>query len=291
MTTKFNVICSDGRLLVLTKYASEMKGSKRLVIINSALGVKQEYYRSFAQYLQKHESDVITWDPRGIGDSSLKNVKQDPAKLREWGTHDLDAILNYVVNEGWARWQDIHLIGHSAGGQLVGLCPSIYKINHLYLICSGTGNWRLYSKKQWPRMFSAWFLLVPSVLALFGFVPAKLGVGHDLPKGIAQDWRNWCINKDYLFSDKSIPRNYYDQFEGKLHAIGFEDDIGFTPEKTIKDLIKRFSKAQKELNIYHPSQFQHKKIGHFGYFKLKDEHVWRLTLLNLIQESSNDNLD
>lgn len=286
MTTKFNVICSDGRRLALTKFESKSGVEKHVIIINSALGIKQAYYQNIAEYLQNQNCTVITWDPRGIGGSRLNNIKQDKAKLREWGSHDLDAVLNYVVNQGWVQWQDIHLIGHSAGGQIVGLCPSIYKIKHLYLICSGTGNWRLYSKKQWPRMLAAWYLLVPTMLAIFGYIPAKWGVGHDLPKGIAQDWRNWCLNKDYLFSDSSIGETYFDKFEGQLHAFGFNDDVGFTPKSTMHDLIRRFSRANKTLEIYHPAQFMQKKIGHFGYFKLKDESVWMKTLLTPILETS-----
>ena len=286
MTTKFNLICRDGRQLALTKFEAINGTEKHFIIINSALGIKQEYYQKIAQYLQSQHCTVITWDPRGIGGSRLDNVKKDTAKLREWGSHDLEAVLNYVVDLGWVKWQNIHLIGHSAGGQLVGLCPSLEKLKNIYLICSGTGNWRLYSKKQWPRMFAAWYLLVPSVLTLFGYVPAKLGVGHDLPKGVAQDWRNWCLNKDYLFSDKSINETFYNRFEGKLHAIGFKDDLDFTPETTIKDLIKRFSNAEKELNVYHPAQFMQKKIGHFGYFKLKDETIWQQTLLRQIHENA-----
>ena len=288
MTTRFNVICSDGRRLALTKFEAHSAEPKHFIIINSALGIKQGYYQGIAQFLQQQGCTVITWDPRGIGDSSLKSPKHDTAKLREWGSHDLEAILNFVIEQGWTNWQDIHLVGHSAGGQLVGLCPSIHKIKHLYLICSGTGNWRLYSKKQWPRIFAAWYLLVPSVLAVFGYVPAKLGVGHDLPKGIAQDWRNWCLNKDYLFSDTSIKQTFFDRFEGQLHAIGFKDDVDFTPKSTINDLMKRFTQATKRLDIYHPAQFMQKKIGHFGYFKLKDESVWQQTLLTAIDESSSN---
>lgn len=289
MTTKFNLTCRDGRTLAVTKFEAESGTQKHFIIINSALGIKQEYYQKIAEYLQNQNCTVITWDPRGIGGSRLKNVKKDTAKLREWGSHDLDAVLNYVVNQGWVQWQDIHLIGHSAGGQVVGLCPSIHKVQNLYLICSGTGNWRLYSKKQWPRMFAAWYLLVPSLLLIFGYVPAKLGVGHDLPKGIAQDWRNWCLHKDYLFSDNSIKQIYFDTFEGQVHAIGFNDDLDFTPKSTINDLIKRFTKAKKTLQIYHPAQFMQKKIGHFGYFKLKDESVWMKTLLKPIIEASSNN--
>jgi len=289
MTTTFNVTCSDGRRLTLTKFDAAAGEQKHFVIFNSALGIKQHFYQKIAEYLQRQHCTVITWDPRGIGASRLNHAKDDKAKLREWGSHDLEAVLNYVVDQGWADWHDIHLVGHSAGGQLVGLCPSIHKIKHLYLICSGTGNWRLYSKKQWPRMFAAWYLLVPSLLAIFGYVPAQLGVGHDLPKGIAQDWRNWCLHKDYLFSDKSIKQTYFDTFEGQVHAIGFNDDLDFTPKSTINDLIKRFTKAKKTLQIYHPAQFMQKKIGHFGYFKLKDESVWMNTLLNPIIEASSNN--
>jgi len=84
MTTKFTVTCSDGRLISATKYDA-IEPNNKFILINSALGVRQSFYQTLAIFLSRNGYTVITWDPRGIGESSMVNVKNDPAKLRDWG--------------------------------------------------------------------------------------------------------------------------------------------------------------------------------------------------------------
>jgi predicted alpha/beta hydrolase len=216
------------------------------------------------------------------------NIKTDPAKLRDWGIMDLDGMLNHVVTKNWTKWQDITLIGHSAGGHLIGLCRSLTKIKNVILVSAGTGDWRLYSIKQWPRMWIAWYLMVPLLVKILGYIPGQFGVGHDLAKGVVLDWRNWCTSKHYLFSDKTLTETYYQQYEGVIHSIGFSDDVGFSPKNTLDDLMKRFTKATKTIRIYHPSELNKAKIGHFSFFKRDNQSAWKKVILNALDS---DNLE
>ena len=282
MATQFTVKCTDGRELTATKYESVISSNEKLIIINSALGVKQQFYRHLAKYLVQQSYTVITWDPRGIGLSSLGNSKIDPSTLRDWGKIDLECTLQHIIKENWADWENITLIGHSAGGHLLGLCRSIKHINNIVLISSGTCSWHLYPKLQQPKLLFAWYLWFPFLYKTLGYVPSKLGVGHDLPRGIALDWRNWSVQKEYLFSDESLGEHFYNSYEGKLYAIGFTDDISYAPQRTIEDLIKRFVKSDSKVEILNPKQFNKSRIGHFGFFNLKNQDLWQEILLNKI---------
>ena len=285
MSTKFYVSCSDGRVIAATKYLAVEPLKKQFIIINSALGVRQSFYQALALYLSQNGYSVLTWDPRSIGESKTVSARKDAARLRDWGALDLEAILNHVVGESWTNWDNITLLGHSAGGHLTGLCRSINKISNIVFISAGTCGWHLYPVKQWPRMWFAWYLMFPLLIKGIGYIPGKFGIGHDLSKGVALDWRNWSINKDYLFSDTTLTNTYYHQFEGTIHSIGFSDDVGFSPKNTIYDLLSRFPKASKKIRIYNPKELSLNRVGHFGFFKRENKNVWEKVLLNILNKS------
>ncbi len=279
MKINFTVKCADERELIATKYMPSIAPNRQLIVINSALGVKQGFYTHFATYLTNQGFTVITWDPRGIGLSSLTNVKLDDAKMRDWGQLDLTAVLDHVVNESWANWRDIWLIGHSAGGHLIGLCAHLSKINNVILIAAGTCSWHLYPKTQQPKMLVAWYVVFPFLYNTLGYIPNRLGIGHQLPKGIAIDWRNWSVSKDYLFSDSSLGPHFYSSYTGNLYAFGFSDDVSYSPKKTIHDLARRFANANTRLELFTPRQLQKNRIGHFGFFKQNNNDLWQQIVL------------
>jgi predicted alpha/beta hydrolase len=267
MTNMYKAICTDGREITLKAYINPEH--ERVIVINSALGVKQNFYEDFALYIFSKGFNVITWDPRGIGLSAFKNPKKDSARLREWGEFDFDAVLRFVNSNLKFDWKNIEIIGHSAGGHLVGLSKNFANIPKLNLISSGTCYWKLYPLSQQPRILLSWHFLVPTILKLYGFIPKKFGLGHDIPTGVAVDWRNWSLKSGYLFSDTTLDLSGYEQFKGEIRAIGFNDDLGFSPPATTLDLLSYFPLAKKDYRFFDPNELGLKSIGHFSFFKKK----------------------
>ncbi|WP_171044198.1 alpha/beta hydrolase family protein [Pseudoalteromonas aurantia] len=285
METYFTISCKDGQHIKAVRHTEKATKNGPLVVINSALGVKQEFYFPLAKYLANKGFSVITWDPRGIGLSSQHDVRHDKSRLRDWGQRDLTYLLDYIIERSWTSWQNLTLIGHSAGGHLVGLCPRIKHIKKVILICSGTCYWQLYPLIHQPKMLLAWCIVFPLVYKVLGYLPNKFGIGHDLPKGIVSDWRKWSLNEDYLFSDNTLGEHFYASYSGQLHAVGFSDDTGFSPKKTIADLAKRFPLANKSIKIYKPKELNKNKIGHFGFFKPGNELLWENIIVNKIDRA------
>ncbi|MDH5560877.1 MAG: alpha/beta fold hydrolase [Deltaproteobacteria bacterium] len=277
MKTDITIKSGDGRSIRAVKYDAQA-GNGSFIVLNSALGIRQGFYADFALFLVSLGYEVLTWDARGIGGSAFKDPKSDMAKLRDWPRLDLKAVLNFVVDQGFCEWKDLTLIGHSAGAHLVGLCPSILKIPRIMMIAAGTCYWRLYAPKLWPKTLLSWYVLVPLMVQFLGYVPANLGIGHDLPKGIISEWRDWSLKKDYLFSDETLVDTFYQKYSGKILSIGFSDDAAFSPEKTVYDLMAHFPNAEKKTQILRPEDLGMRKIGHFGFFKKSSVDSWRLAL-------------
>jgi predicted alpha/beta hydrolase len=272
------IICSDGYVLTATWHVAQGK-SKGCAVISPATGIARGYYSAFAEFLNRHDWDVISFDNRGLGDSAHSHARQSAARMRDWGTHDIEAALQAACASQQGNWQRVMLIGHSSGGHLAGLAPALQKIPRLVLIASGTCNWRLYPAWQKPRVLAAWWLAAPLLLSLLGYLPARFGVGVDLPAGVVWDWRNWSVGQDYMFSDETLDVSGYAGYSGQVMALSFADDVGFAPPRTVQDLLHRFTRAQvKHQHITPGMGNTTRRIGHFGFFKAAQEPLWEALL-------------
>lgn len=271
-----DIQCPDGTRLACTLTRSQAPGAARYVVINSATAVRRTYYSAFADYLAATGFHVLTWDGRGIGDSRQGHARREPARMRDWGVLDMNAVLLHASELAGGDWSRIAVIGHSSGGHLCGLASLLPKVRRLALVASGTCDWRLYPRREWPRLLAAWYGLAPLALKTLGYMPGRLGVGHDLPPGVGWDWRNWSAARGYLFSDASLDLSGYEAFQGELLALHFTDDTGFAPPATVTDLLRRFPNARIERLEYNPSTQSHGPVGHFGFFNRKNADLWPL---------------
>ncbi|MGP1683680.1 MAG: alpha/beta hydrolase family protein [Giesbergeria sp.] len=270
---KIDISSEDGRPLAANWVrASGSKAALATVVIHSATGVPRRYYGAFAQHLSDEGFDVLLWDARGIGDSATLPVTGDPATMRDWGQCDQQAVLRHVRTEHPAR--RLFIVGHSSGGHLVGLAPLTASADALVLVASGGCDWRDYPVTQWPRLLGAWWLAMPLVLALWGHLPAWAGVGHALPRGVAQDWRRWSLARGYLFSDPALDTRGYAAYAGPLLAFSMSDDQGFAPPGAVRSLLRQFTGARIEHREIPAADGARGRIGHFGFFKANNAALW-----------------
>jgi predicted alpha/beta hydrolase len=271
---KVDVRTEDGRLLAANWLrACGVTPVRGTVVIHSATGVPRHYYNAFAQHLAASGYDVLLWDARGIGESATMPTGDDPATMRDWGQRDQQAVLSYARTACPAR--PIAIIGHSSGGHLSGLAPLTAGADALVLVASGCCDWRDYPMVQWPRLLTAWWLVAPPVLALWGHLPAWAGVGHALPRGVAVEWRRWSLMRGYLFGDATLDTSGYSAYCGPLLALSMSDDQGFAPAGTVKALLRRFSNARIEHREIAAAEGAQGRIGHFGFFKPQNAALWQ----------------
>ena len=111
----------DGFELAATLYRPDSGEGETAVLINSATAVKRGYYDRFARYLAGEGLTVLTYDYRGIGGSRPRRLSRFPARLRQWAEEDQGGALDWITSNLQPR--KILVVGHSVGGQIVGLAP------------------------------------------------------------------------------------------------------------------------------------------------------------------------
>ncbi len=255
--------------------------SNRLVIIAPATGVKQTYYKNFATHLSETGINVITFDYAGIGQSKNESLKKFDTSAFNWGNNDLEQVLIYAQN----NFPDSKttLIGHSIGGQIIGLSPSSAKVDKILLVAAQSGYWKFWKGKEKYKMWANWNLLFPTLTNLFGYMPSgKISAMEDLPKSVAQQWRKWCISPNYLFDDVQPQYLGFDKITCTIKSFSAEDD-DFAPKEAVDWLALKYAKADVERVHFLPKALNVEKIGHFGFFQSRFRNtIWKVFVQEIV---------
>lgn len=251
---------------------------KAAILIGPATGIKRSFYINFSKFLCENGYGVIIYDNRGIGDSTGENINQVGASLHNWGKLDMTAVLERLKVE----FPEVpyHLIGHSAGGQLVGLMKNALELTSMFNYACSSGSIR---NSKFPFILSSFFFLnifIPVSNFLFGKTQSQwIGMGEPLPKKVSSDWRRWCNGKGYVKVDlgsKIKNHNYNKLSLPSLWLHASDDDIANL--KNVEEMIKVFPRIKSKIKTIVPSQFGFKSIGHMQFFSSKKKSLWPLAL-------------
>lgn len=272
--SKIKIPSRDGLLLdsVLLEAESIPKG---VVQLAGGTGIKKEFYLNFARYLSEQGYHVLLFDYRGIGGSKPKSLVGFKALNHEWGQKDMAAILDWLTQ----RYNDLpkFLIGHSAGGQQLGMMDNHHQFTKALLISSSIGYWKwLASPYKYFTLF-IWQGLAPVLLSTVGYLPASwFGLGEDLPKGVAAEWRSWCMNQQYFgkYFGTTIQKQFYSEVKIPLHFLFPEDDTIAT-DRTVKALKDFYTQASCSVEKIILKEHDLQRVGHLGFFSRKaQDKLW-----------------
>jgi predicted alpha/beta hydrolase len=268
--------CSDDFELAATIYQPEKIAGA--IMIAPATGIKQGFYNSFATFLAEHDYAVVCFDNRGVGESIKGPINEVNASLVTWGELDMPAVLDFLINE--FPKQKYHLIGHSAGGQLVGLMNNAKRLTSMFNFACSSGCIR---NMPLPFKFSAHFFLgffISVSNFLFGRTQSQwVGMGEPLPRKVGQQWQKWCYGKGYVeteFGDEVNTHMYDDLNLHSLWAYAIDDPIANL--ENVKDMIRIFPKIQSTIVKLESKAYGKKQIGHMGFFRLKNRELWSTAL-------------
>jgi predicted alpha/beta hydrolase len=262
---EITLTAKDGYPLGATTYGS----GEHAVLVMPATGVPQSYYAKFAAYLSGRGFTVLTFDYRGIGRSLSGDVRKLRASMQDWALLDARAAFAHLG----AR--KVHVVGHSFGGQALGLLPDTDRIAAALMVGSQSGYW-----KNWPLLGRAWMwpvthLALPGVAKLHGYFPAaRFGFGEDLPMGVALQWASWCRHPRYLVGALGV-EDAYAKIKIPIRAYAITDDP-FAPLSAVEALRRLYPNAPWETRRVAPRDVGAKALGHFGFFRERfRDSLWR----------------
>jgi predicted alpha/beta hydrolase len=272
--TPLRISATDGFSLAANTYAPASGGSTAsLVLIAPATGVVKRLYDPFATFLAAHGFEVLTWDWRGTGESRPPSLRGFHATMTDWAELDLGGALAWAAERASDRpgrpGRRVLAVGHSFGGQALGLAPGGEQLAAALTVAAQSGYWG-----HWPRprryLYAAlWYLAMPGLAAVLDYFPSRrLGLGEDLPRGVAQQWARWCRSPRYL-------ENYagHRRLRMPMLALSFADDP-FAPRPAVEALHREYAGATVSHRHLRPADVGAPRIGHFGFFKPGLPALW-----------------
>jgi predicted alpha/beta hydrolase len=269
----FTIPARDGRPLAATRYVPAA-AADRIVIINSATGVKRGYYDKYARFLAERGMEVIAYDYRGIGGSADGDIRSQKCDMRQWGEIDIASVIDYVSSQ--MPGQRLLVVGHSAGGQLFGLADNNMRVEAMLAVSAQSGYWRHWRGIPKWRLGVLWHLVMPGLSRVLSYFPSKrIGFGENLPGGVAREWARWCRHPDYLVDLAGTPmRRYFETYRGAIRAYIIGDDW-MAPRAAVEALMSFYGSAQVEMKTVQPADVGAKTLGHFGFFRESGKAMWQ----------------
>lgn len=262
----------DGHALAGTLFeATEPVGA---VLLAGATGVPARYYRPFAQWLAAERNlTCLTFDFRGIAGSLHGPLSKSTARLQDWGQLDMPAALDALREHSV---DPLYLVGHSAGGQLMGLMPNVHRLKRIVQVAGSSG----YFGNLSPRMHLTARVLMqgylPITTRVVGYGACKvLGWGENLPTHVARQWTKWCASPGYVENafGSTVDTHAYGEMSAPMLNLSFTDDTIATAAN-IEDLLRLFPSAPVERRRYAPEDVQGRAIGHIGFFRRANKDLW-----------------
>jgi predicted alpha/beta hydrolase len=265
----FQFEARDGYTLAATLFRAH--ASDTVVLINSATAVPRHFYQRFAAFIQSRGWSAVTYDYRGIGDSRPASLRGFDAKMRDWAFLDMTAMVDWVGRElSPAR---LFAIGHSFGGQTLGMIENAGSIDAMVGVSAQSGYWGVQGGREPPKVRFIVTAVIPVLSHLVGYFPwSWFANGTDLPKGVALEWARWCRNPNYLLDDQTLPLDNYKTFTAPLLAYSIDDDVWGT-RGAVDDMMRAYPNVTRRHIV--PTDHGLQRLEHLGFFREGSESIWR----------------
>jgi len=263
--TQQEIITADGHMIIGRLFVPE-KQPKGAVLIAPAMGAPQNYYAPFAAWLRSQGFLAATFDYRGTGLSRRGSLRGFDANIIDWARLDCAAMVETLSARAPGR--PLYWVGHSLGGQILPFVPNRGRVSKMVTVATGSGYWRENSPPLRRTVWWLWYVIAPLSVRLFGYFPGKrLRKVGDLPRGVMEQWRRWCLNREYAVgAEGDRVRTLYASVKLPIVSFSFIDDEYMSARNT-ESIHSFFANAPLKMKRLAPKDIGARRIGHFGFFR------------------------
>ena len=243
------------------------------------MGTGQNYYAALAGWLAAQGFLAATFDYSGTGSSRRVDLREFKVNITDWAQFDCDAMVDAIAAE--LPGKPLYWLGHSLGGQILGFVPAHHRIAKAVTVACGSGYWLENAPSLRWKVGWLWFVVVPLATRLVGYFPGKrLRKVGDLPRGVIEQWRRWCLDPDYAVgAEGAVARAQFAAVRTPITSLSFADDEMMSA-RNIESLHACYVNAPKVMKRITPRDLGVQRIGHFGFFRERFGHsLWRTHLL------------
>lgn len=277
--TLVDITCQDGTVLkghFLPAHGGLQPALHAPVLLCPATGVKQHFYLRFAAWLADQGHDVLVFDYRGIGLSLHGPLRHSRATLLQWGQQDQVAALDWLLQH--TGQPQALLVGHSAGGQMMGLWPNHRRLARVVGVAASSGWFRGMRPAFRLKARLGLRCLLPLGTLFKGYAPsAAIGLGENLPAAVARQWGQWCAAGGYAIN--AVKRRPQQDFHRDLRApitVFHASDDDIANPRTVADLLRTFPAARQQVHCLRPQEHGLRRIGHIDWFRSSHQVLWPL---------------
>lgn len=244
------------------------------ILVSSGTGFPKGFYDRFARHLAGRGAAVLTYDYRGIAGSRPDDLAAMEMDYPDWGRLDMPAALDALIEA--APGLPVGHVGHSVGGHFLGFMPNQDRIARNAFVSVGVGYWGLHHRSYNPLELFFWFGFGPFSLARHGYVKGGgLWAGTDLPRGVFETWKRWCLNPAYFreeLRDRLRP-HAFEAVTSPIRSWIFTDDPIANP-RTAPLLLGVYPHAPADIVLRSGADYGVRRIGHEGAFRRGMERLW-----------------
>jgi len=246
--------------------------SRAALLLAPGTGIPRGYYKGFAAALCGQGVTVLTLDYRGVAGSRPPRLSGFQASKVDWARLDLSAGFDFLkrVSPQGPRL----VLGHSVGGQLLALMDQHTEVDAIFTYGTGFGYWGAVAGAYRYFVAGMWYVGVPLLTQVFGYLPAKrLGLGEDLPAGVARDWARWGRRRNYFTSELAHEPGFK-AIRAPWRAVYALDDEIATADN-VRAMLGLYPNAAIDIQYVDPVAWGYEGMGHVPFFSRAKLRAWR----------------